>query len=79
MPLDCFAWLIRLDADCDFDVIGGQINALFMVPFVGLYGMQDIGVSVGIVDDMKFNFGQRVAVAIDRANVPVYVTLREVL
>ena len=49
-----------------------------MVPFVGLYGMQDIGVSVGIVDDMKFNFGQRLAVAIDRANVPVYVTLREV-
>ena len=73
-----FAWLIPLDAGCDFDVVGGQINALFMVPFVGLYGMQDIGVSLGIVDDMQFNFGQRLAVAIDRANVPVYVTLREV-
>ena len=70
--------LIPLDARCDFDVVGGQINALLMVPFVGLYGMQDIGVSLGIVDDMQFNFGQRLAVAIDRANVPVYVTLREV-
>lgn len=74
-----FAWLIPFDAGCDFDVVGGQINALFMVPFVGLYGMQDIGVSIGIVDDMKFNFGQRLAVAIDRANVPVYVTLTKVL
>lgn len=74
-----FAWLIPLDSGCDFDVVGGQINALFMVPFVGLYKMQDIGVSVGVINDMKLNFGQRLAVAIDRANVPVYVTLREVL
>jgi diguanylate cyclase len=74
-----FVWLIPYESGCDFDVVGGQINALFMVPVVGLNGMHDVGVSLGIVDDMKFNFGQRLAVAIDRANVPVYVTLSKVL
>jgi diguanylate cyclase len=74
-----FVWLIPYESGCDFDVVGGQINALFMVPVVGLNGMHDVGVSLGIVDDMKFNFGQRLAVVIDRANVPVYVTLSKVL
>jgi hypothetical protein len=78
LPLGCLAWLIPLDARYDFDVVGGQINALFMVPVIGLNGMHDVGVSLGIVDDMKFNFGQRLAVSIDRANVPVYVTLSKV-
>ena len=73
-----FVWVIPPDNECDFDVLGGQINALFMVPVVGLNGMHDVGVSLGVVDDMGLNFDARLAVAIDRANVPVYVTLREV-
>lgn len=73
-----FAWLIPLDAECDLAVVGTQINALFMVPIVGLYGMHDFGVTSGIVKDMKMTFRERLVVAIDRAKVPVYVTLREV-
>lgn len=74
-----FVWLIPPDSECDLDVVGGQINALFMVPVVGLHGMHDVGVSLGIIKDMSLNFRERLVVAIDRAKVPVYVTLREVL
>jgi CHASE2 domain-containing sensor protein len=74
-----FVWLISPGSECDLDVVGGQINALFMVPVVGLHGMHDVGVSLGIIKDMSLNFRERLVVAIDRAKVPVYVTLREVL
>jgi diguanylate cyclase len=74
-----FIWLIPPDAECDLGVVGGQINALFMVPVVGLDRLHDVGVSVGVIRDMNLKFGERLAVAIDRAKVPVYVTLREVL
>jgi diguanylate cyclase len=74
-----FVWLIQPDSRCDLIVLGGQINALFMVPVVGLDGMHDVGISIGIITDMDLKFGERLAVAIDRAKVPVYVTLREVL
>ena len=74
-----FVWLIPPATECNLDVVGGQINALFMVPVVGLDGMHDVGVSLGIVKDMTLSFRERLVVAIDRAKVPVYVTLREVL
>jgi hypothetical protein len=79
LPLDCFVWPIPPESGCDLDVIGGQVNALFMVPIVGLDRMHDIGVSTGVIRDMNLKFGERLAVTIDRAKVPVYVTLREVL
>jgi diguanylate cyclase len=74
-----FVWLIQPKSHCDLSVLASQINALFMVPVVGLNGMHDVGISVGIITDMDLKFGERLAVAIDRAKVPVYVTLREVL
>jgi CHASE2 domain-containing sensor protein len=74
-----FVWLIPHGSERDFDTLPGQLIALFMVDVCDSYDTRMIGVSTGRCADLNLSFGERLAVASDRARVSAYITLREVL
>jgi diguanylate cyclase len=74
-----FVWLIPHGSERDFDTLPGQLLALFMVDVCDSYDTRMIGVSTGRCADLDLSFGERLAVASDRARVSAYITLREVL
>ncbi len=73
-----FVFLIPPDSGIDVDPMPGQLHALFTQDFVGPHGFQRIGISVGVNDDLNCPFGERRAVAIDRAEFSEFVTLQAV-
>ncbi len=73
-----FVFLVPPDSGIDVDPMPGQLHALFTQEFVGLHGFQRIGISVGVNDDLDCPFGERRAVAIDRAEFSEFVTLQAV-
>ncbi len=73
-----FVFLVPPDSGIDVDPMPGQLNALFTQDFLGVHGFQRIGISVGVNDDLDCPFGERRAVAIDRAEFSEFVTLRAV-
>lgn len=76
-----FAFLIPPDSECQADVIVRQLRALFTYDIVaGPYREgYDVGASFGIMNEFELPFDQRLAVAIDRAEVGVFVTLQRVV
>jgi diguanylate cyclase len=73
-----FVFLVPPDSGIDVDPMPGQLHALFTQDFVALNGMQRIGLSVGVNDDLDCSFDIRVAVAIDRSEFSEFVTLQAV-
>jgi diguanylate cyclase len=73
-----FAFLIHPDSGIYADPLPGQLHALFTQNFVAINGLQRIGISVGINDDIDATFDVRLAVAIDRAEFSEFVTLQAV-
>ncbi|MEK6638422.1 MAG: hypothetical protein AABY88_10100, partial [Pseudomonadota bacterium] len=73
-----FVFLVPPDSGIDVDPMPGQLHALFTQDFLGVHGFQRIGISVGVNDDLDCPFGERRAVAIDRAEFSEFVTLRAV-
>ncbi len=74
-----FAFLIPPDSECQSDVIVRQLRALFTYDIVAGGHEYDVGASFGIMNEFELPFDQRVAVAIDRAEVGVFVTLQRVV
>jgi diguanylate cyclase len=76
-----FAFLIPPDSVCDTSVIVRQLKALFVPDIVtGPYNIgYDVGASFGIVKELDLPFDKRLAVAIDRAEIGVFVTLQRVV
>lgn len=76
-----FAFLIPPDSECQTDVIVRQLRALFAYDIVaGPYREgYDVGASFGIMNEFEMPFDQRLAVAIDRAEVGAFVTLQRVV
>ena len=73
-----FLFLVPPDSGIDVDPMPGQLHALFTQDFLAIHGFQRIGISVGVNDDLDCPFGERRAVAIDRAEFSEFVTLRAV-
>ena len=73
-----FVFLIPPDLGIDVDPMPGQLHALFTQEFLGFRGLQRIGISVGVNDDLDCTFDARRAVAIDRAEFSEFVTLQAV-
>jgi hypothetical protein len=76
-----FAFLIPPDSECDTSVIIRQLKALFIPDIVtGPYNIgYDVGASFGIMKELDLPFDKRLAVAIDRAEMGVFVTLQRVV
>lgn len=74
-----FAFLIPPDSECQSDVIVRQLRALFTYDIVAGGHEYDVGASFGIMNEFDLPFDQRLAVAIDRAEVGVFVTLQRVV
>lgn len=74
-----FVFLIPPDDECQTDVIVRQLQALFTYDIIVGGHPYDVGASIGIMDDVTLPFSKRLAVAIDRAEVGVFVTLRSVV
>jgi diguanylate cyclase len=76
-----FAFLIPPDSVCDPDVIVRQLRALFVHDIVtGPYRIgYDVGASFGIMRETHLPFDQRLAVALDRAEMTVFTTLHRVV
>jgi diguanylate cyclase len=74
-----FVWLIPHGTEYDIDTVPGQLVALFTIDISDSYAMRVIGVSVGRSANLSLKFGERLAVASDRAIASGYITLREVL
>ncbi len=74
-----FVWLVAQGSDEDFDTLPGHLLALFMVDVCDSYATRVLGVSVGRSADLSLKFGERLAVASDRAKASAFITLREVL
>lgn len=76
-----FAFLIPPDSECDTSVIIRQLKALFIPDIVtGPYNIgYDVGASFGIIKETDLPFDKRLAVAIDRAEMGVFVTLQRVV
>jgi diguanylate cyclase len=73
-----FVWLINPDSVRNLTEISAQLQALFRLP-VGAGGRSiDVGIATGFGSDMSEPFVARLAVAMDRARVSVFVTLRSV-
>lgn len=73
-----FVFLVPPDSGIDVDPMPGQLHALFTQDFLVIHGFQRIGISVGVNDDLDCPFGERRAVAIDRAEFSEFVTLQAV-
>jgi diguanylate cyclase len=74
-----FAFLIPPDSECQTDVIVRQLRALFTYDVLANGHNFDVGASIGIMNEFELPFDQRLAVAIDRAEVGVFVTLQRVV
>jgi diguanylate cyclase len=73
-----FVWLINPGEALNLPGISAQLQALFRLP-VGAGGRSiDVGIASGFGSDMSEPFAARLAVAMDRARVSVFVTLRSV-
>ncbi|MEK6637306.1 MAG: CHASE2 domain-containing protein [Pseudomonadota bacterium] len=73
-----FVWLINPADELNLAAISAQLQALFRLP-VGVIGqLVDVGIATGFGSDMSEPFAARLAVAIDRARVSIFVTLRSV-
>ena len=73
-----FIWLINPNEVLNLVGISAQLQALFRLP-VGACGRSlDVGIATGFGTDMSDPFAARLAVAMDRARVSVFVTLRSV-
>ena len=71
--------LITPDSVVEVDLVVEQLHALFTEKVASLDSTLKIYVSIGINDDANLRFGERVAVAIDRALHSAFVTLRQVV
>jgi diguanylate cyclase len=71
--------LIHPDSAVVVDLVVEQLHALFTEKVVSLDSILKIAVSIGMNDDPSLRFGERVAVAIDRARHSAFVTLRQVV
>jgi diguanylate cyclase len=71
--------LITPDSVVEVDLVVEQLHALFTEKVVSLDSIVKIYVSIGMNDDPNLRFGERVAVATDRALHSAFVTLRQVV
>jgi diguanylate cyclase len=71
--------LIPPDSAVEVDLVVEQLHALFTEDVVSLDSILKIYVSIGMNDDANLRFGERVAVATDRALHSAFVTLRQVV
>jgi diguanylate cyclase len=71
--------LITPDSVVEVDLVVEQLHALFTEKVVSLDSILKIYVSIGMNDDANLRFGERVAVATDRALHSAFVTLRQVV
>ncbi len=71
--------LISPDSVVEVDLVVEQLHALFTEEVVSLDSILKIYVSIGMNDDANLRFGERVAVATDRALHSAFVTLRQVV
>ena len=71
--------LIAPDSVVEVDLVVEQLHALFTEEVVSLDSILKIYVSIGMNDDANLRFGERVAVATDRALHSAFVTLRQVV
>jgi hypothetical protein len=71
--------LIAPDSVVEVDLVVEQLHALFTEKVVSLDSILKIYVSIGMNDDANLRFGERVAVATDRALHSAFVTLRQVV
>ncbi|MEK6637906.1 MAG: CHASE2 domain-containing protein [Pseudomonadota bacterium] len=71
--------LITPDSVVEVDLVVEQLHALFTEKVVSLDSILKIYVSIGMNDDPNLRFGERVAVATDRALHSAFVTLRQVV
>ena len=71
--------LIPPDSVVEVDLVVEQLHALFTEKVVSLDSILKIYVSIGMNDDANLRFGERVAVATDRALHSAFVTLRQVV
>ena len=71
--------LIAPDSVVEVDLVVEQLHALFTEKVVSLDSVLKIYVSIGMNDDANLRFGERVAVATDRALHSAFVTLRQVV
>lgn len=71
--------LIHPNSAVEVDLVVEQLHALFTEKVVSLDSILKIAVSIGMNDDPNLRFGERVAVAIDRARHSAFVTLRQVV
>ena len=74
-----FVILITSDSMVEVDLVVEQLHALFTEKVVSLDSVLKIYVSIGMNDDANLRFGERVAVATDRALHSAFVTLRQVV
>ena len=74
-----FVILITPDSVVEVDLVVEQLHALFTEKVVSLDSILKIYVSIGMNDDANLRFGERVAVATDRALHSAFVTLRQVV
>lgn len=70
-----FVWLLH---NHDEAMLPGQLLALFMVDVSDGVETHKLDVSIGKCADLSMKFDARLAVAIDRAQMPAHITLREV-
>ena len=73
-----FVFLVPPESLAEIKIIPEQLHALFTQEFTVSNGIQRIGVSVGIGDDMETSFDARLAVSTDRALYSEYTTLQAV-
>ena len=71
--------MIATDSVVEVDLVVEQLHALFTEKVVSLDSILTIDVSIGMNDDANLRFGERVAVATDRALHSAFVTLRQVV
>lgn len=71
--------LIAPDSVVEVDLVVEQLHALFTEKVVSLDSILKIYVSIGMNDDANLRFGERVAVATDRALHSAFVKLRQVV
>jgi hypothetical protein len=71
--------VITPDFVVEVDLVVEQLHALFTEKVVSLDSILKIYVSIGMNDDAELRFGERVAVATDRALHSAFVTLRQVV
>jgi diguanylate cyclase len=74
-----YVTLIPPDSVVEVDLVVEQLHALFTEDVVSLDSILKVYVSIGMNDDANLRFGERVAVATDRALHSAFVTLRQVV